>query len=335
MSATRMSTEGAEAERTLRSDKLIGALGQLWRKREIAVLLLIVISSVIMTLSSPYFLREANLRAVTDTIAADMLVTIGLTLVLLIAGIDISVGSVLGLAAMIAAEIMSRGGSMGIAIPAGILTGTLLGAVNGFLIAVVEINPLVATLGMQVAVRGLGVAYTRGYMIGDLPDAFSFIGHGKVGPIGVPILIGLIIAAVFYVLLNYTSLFQQLYLIGGNEEAARISGVRVRRVKFFVYTICGMLAGLAGIITLSRTMVGSSQMGLGAEFRAIPAAVIGGASLMGGQGNIVGPMLGVLLLALINDALILLGVSSYYQGLAQGLVLLLAVTIDALVHRER
>jgi ribose/xylose/arabinose/galactoside ABC-type transport system permease subunit len=309
-------------------------IARIWRNREVAVLLLVVISCVIMATSSPYFLRRPNVRVITDMISADMLVTIGITLVLLTGGIDVSVGSVLGLSGLIAAEVMSGGGSIGLAIALGVIAGGVMGAINGFFIAAVRVNPLITTLATMQAFRGIAYARTRGYMIGHLPKAFSFFGTGKIGPLGVPIVIGIIFAAVFYVLLNYTSFFQQLYFIGGNERAARMSGVRVPRVKFIVYTISGLLAGAAGIIVLSRTMVGSAQMGIGAEFRAIPAAVIGGASLMGGQGNIIGPMLGVLLLAIINDGLVLNGVSSYYQALAQGVILLIAVAIDALLHRQ-
>ncbi len=311
----------------------VGWLGVLLRRREIAVLgLILFISLTLMTLT-PHFTNKANIKVVTDTIAPDMLITIGLTLVLLTAGIDVSVGSVLGLSAVVAADLMYYEHNMWLAILAAVLTGTLIGAINGFFIAVVRVNPLITTLAMMVAVRGAAIARTRGFLVGNFPEQFKFFGQGSIGPVGVPILIALIFFAVFYVLLNYTSFFQQAYFVGGNEKAARMSGVRIQWVKFVIYVISGALAGCAGIITLSRTMVGTSQMGLQAEFRAIPAAVIGGASLMGGEGNLIGPMLGVLLLALINDALVLMGVSAYYQALAQGLILLAAVSLDSLLHR--
>lgn len=317
--------------------KIVGInkfLSVIWKRREFAVIFLIIIIIVIMIATSPYFLGKANIRTITASISSDMLVTIGLTLVLIIGGIDVSVGSTLGLAGVFAAEIMSEGANMWPAIGVAILVGLIIGALNGFFISILRVNPLITTLAMQVAVRGVAIAKTHGYLIGGFPEEFEFIGQGKILGIGTPILIGLVIAGIAYFLLNYSSFFQQFYFIGGNEKAARISGINITKVKFIVYLISGLLSGMAGVIVLSRTMIGTSNIGLGTEFRAIPAAVIGGASLMGGEGNIIGPMLGVLLLALINDALVLSGVSAYYQSLAQGVILLFAVSLDAIIHRN-
>lgn len=305
----------------------------LWRKRELAVLMLVALISGFLALYSPHFLKPANIRVITDAIAADMLVTIGMTLVLISGCIDVSVGSTLGLSALMAADLMNRGTNMWLAIAIALFLAVVVGCINGFFVAYIRVNPLITTLAMQVAVRGISIARTRGFLVGNLPKQFSFWGQGSIGPIGVPILIAVIFTALFYILLNYTSFFQQLYFVGGSEKAARMSGVRVEVLKFAVYVLSALLAGIAGIITLARTMVGTSQIGLNAEFRAIPAAVIGGASLAGGEGNLIGPMVGTLLLAVINDALVLMGVSAYYQALAQGVILLAAVSLDAIIHR--
>jgi len=309
-------------------------ISNIFKKREFAVILLILIMSTLLIFSTPNFLNKQNIRVLTDSIASDMIITIGLTFVLIIAGIDISVGATIGLSAVFAAEIMAAGESMWIAIGAALLVGLIIGMINAFFIAILRVNPLITTLAMQVTIRGVAIAKTKGYLIGGFPKEFEFFGQGKIGFIGTPIFIAIVIAVGAYLLLNYTAFFQQLYFIGGNEKAAQISGIKIQKVKFIIYSISGLLAGLAGVIVLSRTMVGTSNIGTGAEFRAIPAAVIGGASLMGGEGNIIGPLFGVLLLAIINDGLVLLGVSAYYQALCQGIILLLAVSLDAILHRK-
>ncbi|MFF7709562.1 ABC transporter permease [Pseudomonas sp. NPDC007930] len=263
------------------------------------------------------------------------LIAIGVTQVIITTGIDLSSGSVLALSAMVAAS-LAQGSDytravfpsltdlpMWVPLMAGLAVGLLAGAVNGSLIAMTGIPPFIATLGMMVSARGLARFYTEGQPISMLSDSYTAIGSGAM-----PVLIFLGVAAVFHVALRYTKYGKYTYAIGGNMQAARISGINVKRHLIIVYSIAGLLAGLAGVVASARAASGQAGMGVSYELDAIAAAVIGGTSLAGGVGRITGTVIGALILGVMASGFTFLGVDAYIQDIIKGLIIVAAVIID-------
>ena len=270
------------------------------------------------------------------------LLAIGVTQVIITTGIDLSSGSVVALSAMVAASLAQPSDYPRAVFPAltnlpafvpilaGLVTGALCGAVNGTLIAATGIPAFIVTLGMMVSARGLARYYTHGQPIGMLTDQYTFIGSGAM-----PVVVFLITAAVFHVALRYTKYGKYTYAIGGNMQAARVSGINVGRHLVIVYTIAGLLSGLGGIITSARAASGQAGMGMGYELDAIAAAVIGGTNLMGGVGRISGTVIGTLILGLMLSGFTFLGVDAYIQDIIKGVVIIAAVTTDQLRRNRR
>jgi ribose transport system permease protein len=222
----------------------------------------------------------------------------------------------------------------------GLLTGAAFGYLNGCLITMMKLPPFIATLGTMSIARGLSYGITGGYPIGSLPESFKFIGLGMVpssGPIQIPtpIILMVIFALFFSFLLRKTICGRRIYAIGGNEEATRISGVRVDRVKRLVYTICGLMAAVAGIATAARLGVGQSTAGQGYEMDAIAAVIIGGASVSGGSGTVLGVIIGAAIMGVLNNGLVLLNVSAYWQQAVLGIVIIAAVSFDKLQTKHK
>lgn len=203
------------------------------------------------------------------------------------------------------------------------------------MVANLSIPPFVATLGMLSVARGMTFILNDGSPVTDLPDAYLALGIGKLGPIGIPVIIFAVVALIFWMVLRYTTYGRYVYAVGGNEKSARTSGIGVRKVTFSVYVVSGLLAGLAGVVLSARTTSALPQAGMSYELDAIAAVVIGGTSLSGGVGTIVGTLFGALLIGVINNGLNLLGVSSYYQQVAKGLIIVLAVLIDVWRKKKR
>jgi ribose transport system permease protein len=308
-------------------------LARLLQVRELALILLIILIGVALQLITGRFFTTPNLNAMSLGFATSAIIVFGMTAALVSGGFDLSVGSVFALGSVTAATALRADLSIPVSILCGVGAGVLAGFVNGLLITKVQINPFITTLGMMGIARGISLAVTEGTILAGLPPEFFVFGQGKTFEIPNLILIALFVILIGDILMRRASAFRQIYYVGGNEEAARLSGINVDRVKIGVYTLSGLLAALAGVLSLSRFTVGDPGSGLGEELRIIAACIIGGCSLRGGKGTVIGGLLGLIFVGEINNGLIQLRVPVYWQQLSMGVVLLLAVGFDTLGQR--
>lgn len=297
--------------------------------RRYGLVLSFLLLCLALTLLSDRFLTASNLLNVLRQATINGIIAVGMTYVILTAGIDLSVGSVLALATVVAADLMQRGLPVPLGVLAGLGVGTLAGLVNGLLIARTGIPPFVVTLGMMTVARGLALTYTQGRPITGLPASFTFLGAGFLGPIPMPIVIFALVFGVGYFVLARTVFGEWVYALGDNPVAARLTGLPTRRVTALVYVISGFLAALAGLILVARLNSAQPTAGLGFEFDAIAAVVVGGTSFAGGEGGLFGTLLGVLIIQVLNNGLNLLNVSPLWEGVVKGVVIALAL----LLHR--
>ena len=312
------------------------AFSMLGKVPEEAGLLVILIGiSAVLTALSPFFLTLPNVVNVLMTMSVIGIVSIGMTYVMLSGGIDLSVGSTMGLAAVVAANFAKGGSPVAVVILVGLGIGLVIGLVNGLAITKLRVPPLIATLAMLSVAKGVQLIYSRGVTVFDLGDAVGWLGRGSIGPIPVPIILLLLLYVLASFSLSRTSFGRKVYAVGGNERAARIVGIRVERIKIAVYVLSGMLASFGGLILISRLDSAPTVIGTGLELDTIAAVVIGGTSLTGGKGGVWGTLIGVAILALIQNALNLLNVSPYFTQLVQGLVIFTAVAIDMNRRRRR
>jgi inositol transport system permease protein len=282
-----------------------------------------------LSIAKPNFLTVANLVNLVRQISINGILAVGVTFVLLTGGVDLSLGSLVALTGVVAACFAHPDQySVLVAVLAGVAAGTLCGAANGWVVARGRIAPFVVTLGMMTAARGLALLISGGKPVSNLSTAFTRIGGGDLFSVPVPIVIFAVIALLSHVFLKNTRLGRYVYAVGGNQGAALASGVNVRHIKTLAYTICGAFAGLAGVVLASRITTGQPNAGIGYELDAIAAVVIGGTSLNGGVGGVGGTILGALLIGVINNGLDLLNVSSYYQQIVKGLIIVSAVWLD-------
>ena len=315
------------------SNPLVGLLMQIVRVREFALVAMIVIVAVALEIITGRFFTIPNINAISLGFSTSAVMVFGMTMALVSGGFDLSVGSVFALGGVVAASALRADLPIPLAILAGLGVGTIAGLTNGLLITQIKINPFITTLGMMGIARGASLAVTKGTTIAGLPADFFIYGQGKTFDIFNLILIALAIIFIGDVLMRRSSIFRQIYYVGGNEEAARLSGIHVNRVKIAVYTMSGLLAALAGILSVSRFTVADPGAGTGEELRIIAACIIGGCSLQGGRGTVIGGLFGLIFVGLINNGMILLRVPVYWQQLAMGIVLLLAVGFDTLSQR--
>lgn len=282
-----------------------------------------------LTLLSDRFLTVDNIVNVLRQSTINGIIAIGMTYVILTAGIDLSVGAVLALSAVVTADLLQGETAVSLAILIGLALGGGLGLINGLIITQAKVPPFVATLGMMTIARGLALTYTEGRPITGLPDAFRAIGTGTVGPIPVPIILAAAAFIIGVILLTRTTLGQFIFAIGNNPTAARYAGISVNRYITFVYALAGALSALAGMILIARLDSAQPTAGNAYEFDAIAAVVVGGTSFAGGQGGLGGTIIGVLIIAVLNNGLNLLNVSSFYQPVVTGVVIAVAL----LLHR--
>ncbi|WP_376765298.1 ribose ABC transporter permease [Vibrio cholerae] len=298
------------------------------QKSLIALLFLVVVVSFL----NPNFFTVDNLLNILRQTSVNAIIAVGMTLVILTAGIDLSVGSVLALCGAFAATLVAMEVPVLVAVPTALLAGAALGAISGIIIAKGKVQAFIATLVTMTLLRGVTMVYTDGRPIStgftDTADTFAWFGTGYALGIPVPVWLMVVVFAGAWYLLNHTRFGRYVYAVGGNESATRLSGINVDRVKIGVYAICGLLAALAGIIVTSRLSSAQPTAGMGYELDAIAAVVLGGTSLMGGKGRIMGTLIGALIIGFLNNALNLLDVSSYYQMIAKAVVILLAVLVD-------
>jgi ribose transport system permease protein len=287
-----------------------------------------------LSLLSPYFLSTANLLNVLRQVSINAILALGMTVVILKGGIDLSVGSLLALAGALAAGFALSGFPPPLAMGLGVGIAVALGTLQGLLVAYAGLPPFIVTLAGLTAFRGLTLVYTDGRPITGLPDPFLFLGNGTLLGVPVPVMVMLSFLLLTHLLLQNTALGRYLYAIGGNEEAARLSGVPVARIKVFAYAYSGLAAGLAALVLTGRLNSAQPTAGTGFELDAIAAAVVGGTSLAGGRGTAWGTFLGALIIGVLNNGMNLLNVSSFYQLIAKGAVIVLALLVDRLVRRR-
>jgi len=282
-----------------------------------------------LSLERPNFLTVANLVNLVRQISINGILAVGVTFVLLTGGVDLSLGSVVALTGVIAASFAHPGQATVLApLAMGILAGACCGAANGLVVTRGRVAPFIVTLGTMTSARGLALLISHGRPVSNLGPAFARIGGGDFAGVPVPIVIFFLVALTAHVFLKNMRLGRRIYAVGGNENAARASGVHVGAVKTIAYVVSGSLAGLAGVVLASRITTGQPNAGIGYELDAIAAVVIGGTSLNGGVGGVGGAVLGALLIGVINNGLDLLNVSSYYQQVIKGLIIVGAVWLD-------
>ncbi len=286
--------------------------------------------------TSEYFVTVKNLFNVLRQISTNLLLACGMTMVIILGGIDLSVGSVIALSGVLAA-----GGVVRYNLPIvpamflGVLIGIIFGLFNGFVISKTTIPPFIVTLATMNIARGLAGVYTGGSPVRVVTKEWQWIGAGYAFGVPVPVIIMIIVFIISLLIINRTKMGRYIYAVGGNNLAATYSGINVSKVKFFVYTYSGIMAGIAGIILASRMYSGQPTAGEGAEMDAIAAVVVGGTSMAGGSGKLGGTLIGALIIGILNNGLNLMNVNSFWQTVVKGIVILLAVTIDFFRNRKK
>ena len=298
-------------------------------KKTGSVIGLVVLFVVISCLNSS-FIEPSNLKNLLRQVSINALISFGMTFVILTGGIDLSVGSILALSSVLMGSFIKSGNNPIVGIVLACVMGAVLGAVNGLVITKGKVAPFIATLATMTIFRGLTLVYTNGNPISSLTEseAFHSFGQGFFMGLPVPAIMMLLMFAVSYFILHKTTLGRKTYAVGGNEKVSFIAGIKIDRIKIFAYTITGFLCGMAGAILTSRLNSAQPTAGTGYELDAIAAVVLGGTSLSGGKGRIVGTIIGALIIGTLNNGLNILNVSSFYQQVVKGIVILLAVLMD-------
>lgn len=305
--------------------------------REMGLLCFIILLSVIVQLSKPSFLTLENINDMVKNTAILSILAVGMMLVIVTRGIDLSIGATLALSGMISALAVSANTGIHplLAMLLGIVIGIACGSIVGLLISKGGVLPIIATLGMMNAYRGLTFIISKGKWVSanQMPKSFKGIATSSILGINTLIIIAVVIYIIFYYFINHTRTGRQIYAVGSNPESAKVSGINISRVLLLVYTIMGALAGLAGVLWVSKYASAQGDTAMGYEMNVIAACVLGGVNIAGGSGNISGIILGALLLGILNNALPLINVSPFWQQAIQGLIILVAVIINALVKR--
>jgi len=295
--------------------------------RYFGIFLSLILVSFVFSLLSPFFLSQRNLINIAQQASINAVVALGMTVVIITAGIDLSVGSIVALSSLIAAQTMVNQ-SVGLALFISIGVGIMCGVLNGVLISYIKLQPFLVTLGTMSLFRGLALIYCNGLPIRNIPESFLANINALNNSIPIPVIIMFTFALIIGFLLRQTVFGEYIFAIGGNEEATRLSGVRVNEYKILAYVISAIACTLAGIIFIGRLGVADPQAGISYELDAIAAAAVGGASLSGGKGSILGTIIGALLLSAIRNGLTLLNVQAFYQLVAVGAIILIAIAID-------
>lgn len=283
---------------------------------------------VAVSIANSNFLSVQNIKNIFQQISINGILAVGMTFVIITGGIDLSVGSLLGFSGVIAASLVSGGGNPLWAVLAGIVAGLIFGVINGLLISYAKVVPFIVTLGMLSIARGITNVYTRGSPIIKLDKRFTAIGQSSFLGLGIPIWIFIGMLIVGFIILHTTKLGRYTLAVGGNEDAAKTSGIDTAKIKLFAYSFTGFCCGMAGILMTAKTNAGAPNAGTGYELDAIAAAIIGGTSPSGGKGTIFGTLLGVLIFGIIQNGLDILNVSSYIQQVVKGLIIIGAVWAD-------
>ena len=289
-----------------------------------------IVVCLLLTFTTSKFLTVSNWTIIITQVSINALLAFGVTFVIITGGIDLSLGSIMAVTGVAAAS-LAHPDTYPVIVPIaiGLLAGISMGALNGLVITKSKVPPFIVTLGMMTIGRGLALILSKGRPVSNLSDSFNFLGGGNLAGIPFPIIVLIVTFVVCSVVLKKTILGRYIYAVGGNEQAAKASGIRVNKVKMAVYTICGGLAALAGILLTSRITTGQPNAGVGFELDAIAAAIIGGTSTSGGTGTMTGTLIGALLIGVISNGLDLLNVTSYYQQVVMGAIIIGAVVLDS------
>lgn len=323
---------------TLVDDKknnLLLVLKRTFGAREMMMVFLIIATCIIMSMLSPYFLNLRNFVAIARGFSMGGIVAVAMGLLLIVGAFDLSVGSVMALCGIVSAVmIVNMHLPYFVAVLGGLATGALIGVINGLLVTRIHINPLIATLGMMTIVRGIALGITEGRPVINVPENFAWLGQGNVIGIPVPFIIMFVIALVVDILLRRGRTLRQLYYVGGNQKAARLSGIPVDRIILLSFVGTGLAAALAGILTMARLTSGIPTAFDSVALNVIAGCVIGGMSMTGGEGTIFGALLGVVFMSLISNAMTMLSVSVYWEGVVTGSILIIAVGADMFSRRK-
>lgn len=305
--------------------------------RETGLIVIILAMCIAMSFASPHFLTTGNFRAMLMSFSVEGIVVVGMTILLIVGGIDLSVGSVVCFSMVLSGFLFLAGLDPWTASAIGIVASAGIGAAMGFFVTVVGLNHFITSLAAMVIVRGVCLIITKGTPLSlfTLPPSFKAIGQGSFQSIPYVILIFLLVVIVSDFLLRRATAFRKVFYTGSNERAALYSGIKTNQVKFWVTVLCSTLAGFAGVVYMARFGAATPTFGMGMELNIIAAAVIGGASLNGGSGTILGAILGIALLSVVTSSLILLNVSVYWQDLIKGMILLAAVSLDHFLHKRK
>lgn len=331
--------EGKIVDKNTYKSKLLNMWRTVASIREATVIFIIILIGFAISLFSPHFLTEENIMSTAIGFSADGIITVGMTIALVSGGFDFSVGSVMSLSSVTAGSLYLSGVNIWLSCLLALLFGMLFGLINGFFIGKIGLNPFITTLAVMGIARGASYVITQGSPISlyGVSKSFQFIGQGKI--LGIPFIVAIfiIIAVIGDFMMRKSEPLRKVFYTGSNEKAAISSGIDTKKIKMGVYLLVAALSSVAGILTLARFNVAAPTTGLGADesMRSISAAVIGGASLSGGEGTILGSVLGLILLNIINNGLILLNVPVYWQDFINGVILLAAVTIDFISHQNR
>lgn len=300
------------------------------------ILLAFVVICAALALITPRFLTAGNLTIILTQVSINALLAFGVTFVIITGGIDLSLGSMVAVTG-VAAALFAHPNTFPLVVPLliALIAGMAMGGFNGLVITKSKVPPFIVTLGTMTIGRGLALIMSKGRPVSNLSDAFNFIGGGQVFGIPFPIIILIIVFILCWLLLKKTIWGRYMYAVGGNEQAARASGISINRIKMLVYTLSGALAALAGIVLTSRITTGQPNAGQGFELDAIAAAIIGGTSTSGGSGTMTGTLIGALLIGVISNGLDLLNVTSYYQEVVMGVIIIGAVVLDGLNRKDK
>ncbi|PTY38739.1 ABC transporter permease [Saccharospirillum sp. MSK14-1] len=313
-----------------------GLFGNIRKMRELTLILIIVGLFIVMSFASPYFLTWANMKAMLLSFSTEGIVVVGMTMLLIVGGIDLSVGAVMCLAMVMAAKLFVLGMNPWLASLSSIGICSIIGLIMGNCVTRIGMHHFIVTLAFMGIARGASMVITQGTPISlfSLPPEFKFVGQGTLWGVPFSIIIFFVVVIIADYLLRNATAFRKIFYTGSNERAAEFSGIRTKRIKIGVTVLSSTLCGLAGIIYMSKFGAATPNFGVGLELNIIAAAVIGGASLKGGEGTVFGAILGIALLSVVSSSLILLNVSVYWQDLIKGLILLAAVAIDHILHNR-
>ena len=303
--------------------------------RQFGTLLGLIGLSIVLWIMTPYFLTVSNLLNVAQQTSINAIIAVGMTFVIITAGIDLSVGSLVAFSGVVLASVLQAGVPLPIAILVGLGVGLSCGMINGLLITHGRIPPFISTLGMMSVARGAALLYTKGRPVTGFSENYRYLATGEIFHIPAPVIIMGVVYIIAHFVLNRTKLGRYAYAIGGNEEAAILSGINVKLYKTMVYALCGMLSGLAALILTARLNSAQPIAGNMYELDAIAATVIGGTSLMGGEGTVLGTLIGALIMGVLRNGLNLLGVSSFIQQIVIGSVIIIAVLMDMALKKQR